>query len=504
MLQIMGQRRRSLRTLRRRNSRIRTALVVLSVVIALLLAGSLIYYHFMSANNNDYSTSKQLLPAAIKVINSKPSSSQGYVVEYSIQPDSSPNALAVDSSGNVWFSIGAYHALGELNPSNGTVHEYQLPLSSNASILTWGVAVDKSRNVVWFTDETSNSIWSFDMISHTFAKFSLPQPLSLPYQIAVDSSGNAWFTEIGTGRLGEITAQGALNEYDIPHTSSYNLSTNSTGPAGIAIDKDGTIWIAEAYANAIASFRDGEFHQYPIQGAESPTGIAIGEQGNIWITQHGGSYVSEYNPSSNSLTTISTSIPAGVTSSLPYFIQVDSSGNVWFTEHYGNAIARYTPSNSSMVEFRVPSRVQSLGNISGVLTLALSPLGQPWFTELYTGKIGTVNIAKPVGLDLNFLNFSGNAVDVPNGKEFSLKLSISNTQNFSDLRSQVFLSSSVGGSSDALSFDFIPQSGSDNFTSILTISNMSNQTSSSRAFYWVTISASSSELTANEIIQVET
>src|SRR5579884_2326194 len=119
MLQIMGQRRRSLRTLRRRNSRIRTALVVLSVVIALLLAGSLIYYHFMSANNNDYSTSKQLLPAAIKVINSKPSSSQGYVVEYSIQPDYSPNALAVDSSGNVWFSIGAYHALGELNPSNG-------------------------------------------------------------------------------------------------------------------------------------------------------------------------------------------------------------------------------------------------------------------------------------------------------------------------------------------------------------------------------------------------
>ena len=72
------------------------------------------------------------------------------------------------------------------------------------------------------------------------------------------------------GRLGEINTEGILSEYRVPLTATYNLSTNSSGPAGITIAKDGTIWFAEAYANAVGSFSDGTFHTYPIRGSQSP------------------------------------------------------------------------------------------------------------------------------------------------------------------------------------------------------------------------------------------
>lgn len=99
------------------------------------------------------------------------------------------------------------------------------------------------------------------------------------------------------------------------------------------------------------------------------------------MTQHGPSFISEFNPTTRYFRTISTSVPPWVpdNTSLPYFIQVDSHGNVWFNEHYGNAIARFHPSSNSLTEFEVPSKVAQAGNNAGVLTIGLSPNGEPWF-----------------------------------------------------------------------------------------------------------------------------
>ncbi|MGH2638630.1 MAG: virginiamycin B lyase family protein, partial [Rhabdochlamydiaceae bacterium] len=358
--------------------------------------------------------------------------------------------------------------------------------------------------MVWFTDDISNAVWSFNESSHIFSKYPLPTPRSFPYQIALDQANHVWFTELDGGRIGEIVpTSGSIQEFTVPLTSAYNTAIKSTGPAGIAISKNGTIWFAESYGNSAGSFSpsDGRFHQYDLnnRGVESPTGIAIDHAGNIWITQHGASFISELDPYTNQITTISSSV-IHVTISLPYFIQVDSGGNIWFNEHYGNAIARYSAHNGSLVEYDVPSRIASFGNISGVLTFALSPQGEPWFTELFTGKVGTVNISRPVDLQLRLANFSGNAISVSAGASTSLKLLIvtafQQPQSPGNASSEtnvmpVSLHSSVGEPNSNLTFQFTPQTGNGNFTSEFVIRNTGPQqesVGSDNQLYSITIS----------------
>jgi virginiamycin B lyase len=475
-----------------KNGKIR--ITVLTIVLLAIASGLSLFYYYRIGNPH----SMTIVPvAAYSSSITKPvvQTSQ-YVTEYSTFPDASTNAIATDNSGDVWFTIGSETLIGELITANQTLRTYQLPEPKNTTILSWGIVVDSSTNLVWFTDQISNSVWSFNATDHDFMQYALPNPRSSPYQIVIDQIGNVWFTELDGGRLGEITTNGVIKEYQVPLTSTFNTATNSTGPSGIAISKDGTVWFAEAYGNSVGSFSGGIFTQYDLNsyGVNSPTGIAIDSRGDIWITQHGGSLFSEFDPITNQLTTISTSV-VGVQESLPYFIQIDSQDNIWFNEHYGNAIAKYNPENGTLIEYEVPSRVSDLGNISGVLTLTLSPNGSPWFTELYTGKIGTVNISQPIDLSVHLSNITGSTVTIPSSGSVSLGISISS------LRSTQVSLSSYGANGSNLDINFSRYTGSGNFSSQLVISEV-NSNGSIRPEI-VTISAQTSQLIVSQVLLVE-
>jgi virginiamycin B lyase len=372
---------------------------ILAVVLVALLALSAGAYLHSSSSSGQTGGPGRALAAIATVTTSSPEASR-YITEYQVGGvDSDPNAIATDSKGNVWFTLAADYAIGELNPANGTTHEFRIP-GQNGSLVSWGLAVDNSRNLVWFTDQLADSVWSFNVTSASFTRYHVSTPLSSPYQVAVDGGGSVWFTEIDAGKIGQITPQGAIREYTVPAGASSSPATSLTGPAGIAIGKGGVVWFTEVYEDSVGSFSNGTFREYPLAGAVSPTGIALDSQGDVWVTLHGGSDIAELNPAKNSTRIISTSVPSGVSSTLPYFVAVDPQGDVWFDEHYGNAIARFTPSNQTLVEYEIPTRVASLGEISGALTIGLDSAGHPWFTEFYAGKVGTVDLRGTLGMQV--------------------------------------------------------------------------------------------------------
>lgn len=393
--------------------------VILAVLLVALVASASVAY-LRPSSSGQAGTSEEALPGVVSSVKSSPEASR-YITEYQVGgANSQPNAIASDSRGDIWFTLAYDYAIGELSPSNGTTHEFRIP-HQNGSLVSWGIAVDNTRNLVWFTDQLADSVWSFNVASGTFTRHHLPTPLSSPYQVAVDGSGNAWFTEIEGGRIGEITPQGALKEYTVPAGASASPGMTLTGPAGIAIGKGGTVWFTEVYENSVGSFSNGTFREYPIAGVSSPTGIALDSQGNVWVTLHGASDFAELDPATNSTRIISTSLRIGASSTLPYFVGVDPRGNVWFDEHYGNAIARFTPSNQTMVEYKIPTRVASLGNISGALTIGLDSSGHPWFTEFYSGKVGTVDPAGAIGIHVVVGSPSnGTVLNVPSGRSSSV------------------------------------------------------------------------------------
>jgi virginiamycin B lyase len=474
---------------------------ILAVALAALLVTSSIAYLRFSAGSTGGTGGAQ--PAVVSAATSSPDVSR-YITEYTVgDANSQPNAITSDSRGDIWFTLAADYAIGELNPANGTTHEFQVP-HQNGSLVSWGIAVDDARGLVWFTDQGANSVWSFDIASHEFTRHQLPDPYSSPYQLAIDGSGNVWFTEFEGGRIGEITDQGSLREYTVP--TGTNTTSSSTapptpttttliGPAGIAIGKDGTVWFTEVYADSVGSFDDGTFHRYPLAGASLPTGIALDPgSGDVWVTLHGGSDIAEFDPATNSTKVISTSVPTGVQSTLPYFIAIDPHGDVWFDEHYGNAIARFTPSNQTMVEYEIPTRVASLGNISGALTIGLDPAGHPWFTEFYTGKVGTVDPSGALGIRVSVgLPSGGSVIDVSNGGSPSISIQVQGS-------SPSTLSYSEG-TGPALQISFSPASGNGSYSSTMTVDGPGVGPSGGMAA--VTISAVTPQVVCSQVIDIE-
>jgi len=466
---------------------------LLAVALAVLIASTSVAYLSLSGGDHHPGSASGGLAAVVSSSTSAPDVSR-YISEYTVGgPNSQPNAIASDSRGNIWFTLSGDYAIGELSPGNGTTREFRIP-NQSGSLVSWGIAVDKSDGLVWFTDQLGNSVWSFNPSSDGFTRYELPHPLSSPYQIAVDGSGNAWFTEIDGGRIGEV-AQGHLREYTVPSGSSSSPGTALAGPAGITIGSGGVVWFTEVYADSVGSFSNGTFRQYPLVGGSSPTGIALGSRGDVWVTLHGGSDIAELDPATNPTRIISTSIPDGVQTTLPYFVAVDPHGNVWFNEHYGNAIARFTPSNQTLVEYEIPTRVASLGNISGALTIGLDPSGHPWFTEFYTGKVGVVDQSGALGMELSVgLLAGGAALDVSDGGNASATILVDGGGAPSTL------AYSQGGG-PALRVSFSPGAGNGSYSSTMTV--VGPGATSSPATVAVTISAVTPDLICSQVIYLD-
>jgi virginiamycin B lyase len=68
-------------------------------------------------------------------------------------------------------------------------------------------------------------------------EFPVPTANSGPSEVVLGPDGNVWFTEFNSGRVAQITPQGAIQEFPTP-------SLNST-PYFIAVGSDGNIWFTE-------------------------------------------------------------------------------------------------------------------------------------------------------------------------------------------------------------------------------------------------------------------
>jgi virginiamycin B lyase len=462
--------------------------ILVSVLILLIIvSGGVVYAGFYSSTN-----SKSTLTTIPKtsIDNDSPISDQ-FVKEFTL-PDGLPNAIAVDSDGWVWTVLQNSSSLAVLFPSNGSVVEFPIPgLNSKTPLTTWGIAIDQKRQSLWFTEEMSNAVWSFDMRTQTFKEYSIPTLESNPYQVAVDSSGNAWFTEFTGDKIGVVSLNGTIHEFQIPIQSS--------NPTGIAIDpKTNRVWFnlldtAGSFDQFyVGSLLNGSFTFNDITSlVDTPVGIAVDSSGNLWLTQHGASLVSEFNPITHYFRTISTSIPP-VGASYPYFVYVDNStGKIWFNEHYGNAISVFDPKSDSLIEYEIPSRNSGNGNISGALTMTLAKDGTPWFTELYTGKVGEVNYSAPVETSLSV---STKQIMLVNESTSSIQLSIRAPAN-----ETTNLSASVGNFTGNLLFNFTSFSGQGTFSTNMSIQNGG----SPPGVYFVTISAESGDVIVSKVIEIK-
>ena len=105
-----------------------------------------------------------------------------------------------------------------------------------------------------------------------------------PAGITVGTDGALWFTQENGHRIGRITTDGVITQYQIP--------TVPSAPAEITASSDGNLWFTEFGANPpkIGRLTPGNppvWREWELPPGSAPDGITVGPDGAIWFTENG-------------------------------------------------------------------------------------------------------------------------------------------------------------------------------------------------------------------------
>ncbi|MDE1876769.1 MAG: hypothetical protein KGH86_08100 [Thaumarchaeota archaeon] len=367
-----------------------------------------------------------------------------YVTTYSLPNDTGPNGILVDSSGLVWTSGSFARVLFRLDPNDGSLTGYPIPVETHGSTMVWSMVEDKDRNI-WFSQFGSKPLWRFDPHTKKFEAFHTSYP---PFQMKVENAtGDIWFTTLTGNTVGVVQKIENRTEFSYKITE-FPLGSN-TNPSGLFL-KDGSIWIAELSTGKIVKLdilrnsagsvvnviKTLEMPQPDKVRFSSPTDVLVTNDKTIWVTEHVPSTISEYDIPSNSWKQFSTAQTIHPIPTLPFWMResLDHKG-IWFNEHQGNRIGFLNTTDHTLVEFDIPNNQSpdpspymlnnpvSPQNIAAqndyysavfTLNLSLDPKDPDkfWFSQWDANKIGVVDRMKPLAFDIHSdltkVVFSGN------------------------------------------------------------------------------------------------
>src|SRR5579863_4279200 len=123
-------------------------------------------------------------------------------------PDSGPHGLVADPFGDIWFTENYAGKIGHLDPKSGAISEFTPPTAKDPHTPVFG-----PDGALWFTAQNSNVIGRLDIETGKITEFGVPTQDAQPYGIVSADDGGLWFCELAGRKLGRIdAASGALTE----------------------------------------------------------------------------------------------------------------------------------------------------------------------------------------------------------------------------------------------------------------------------------------------------
>jgi streptogramin lyase len=411
-----------------------------------------------------------------------------YLTEWQLLTGSKPVSIFVDDQqpANIWFTESGRDAIGELvggSTTNAQFIEWELPGGSPGgtcgALCVWGLYVQKagSDHYVWFTERTGGSadaglvgrLQLSNNLLTTWDLSTLNNGMYQPRDIAVDSAGNAYFSNYLGNRISVLGNSGTYKE--------YGIATAAAEPVAVTTDPTrNLLWFLEYTGNNIAylnSSAPGNTLSLSASQCVIPSTVTV----TTAITSSRVIYTATTNLNPNvtpcsggayetgavSMTTASTSL------ALPRVVNINPS-----THPLGGAQALA----NGISEYGLPSAN------SRPYGVTLDSNGDLWLTEsdYSANRIAEV----PFAADFNIQLTSPAQVAVPQGGEYAFLI---NVNAVSGSQSQVSLSVNAPS---GLNANFIPSIGTPPFQSVLTITTT---VSAPPSTYSMTITGTSSSAT---------
>jgi streptogramin lyase len=153
---------------------------------------------------------------------------------WSLPTDSSPFGMAVDESGNLWFTDQGTHSISQLVPISNQLNSYTLPNGNYPQMLAI------KSGVIWFTEQNLPGIGRLDPLAadHTVSLLTYATYQSTPNcnQVSPSTSGTVKITT-GKINLQKISLNPVVNTSGWQY---YKLS-ESSNPWGIGLTNAGFV-----------------------------------------------------------------------------------------------------------------------------------------------------------------------------------------------------------------------------------------------------------------------
>jgi hypothetical protein len=206
--------------------------------------------------------------------------------------------LAIDSNDNVWLTLAEY---GSHNSSKGSIAEFA-GASSGSSLGTQTIFTDNSLNYPYAIARDSNgtffianyyvsgsatNLTTFDPTNDTFTPITTDTQIGVPVALAVDTAHGVWLT--GTSGNASLEHYGA--------SGNLLFETSCCGATdAVAVDSSGNAWLADTEnTDTSGDGSTGAVSVFASNGTETqdfittggitvPSHIAIDAAQNVWIS----------------------------------------------------------------------------------------------------------------------------------------------------------------------------------------------------------------------------
>ena len=325
---------------------------------------------------------------------------EGFIREIALgHLGSGPAIVAVGPDDTVWTALARVGAVARW--SNERLQLFPLGKDSRPVGIAVGTAANGYPGELWIAASFDNKLIRFDPVSGARQDFMIEGEASWPFNMAIHPDGGIWFTQRASGRLGRLEpATGVIEHFEPP--------TPSGGPAGMAIDaKSGRVWFTESYADRVAFFdpATSAIEEIVLGDASTglvtgPAGLAIDGDGGVWVAKLEGilAHVPKDAEGSGDVELIrlpeAARRPAGVV--------VSGDGTVWTGALDGNVMVRYLPEERRITLFPIPTGAPDLepsqppfAKTSRPFGIATDSRGNLWFSQQYTGQLAVLDTAGP-------------------------------------------------------------------------------------------------------------
>lgn len=284
-----------------------------------------------------------------------------------------PHDSAVDSKGNIWFTLQEAGYIARFIPDAYEWKLFKVPTPDSGP---HGLVPDKFGDI-WFTENYAGKIGRLDPKSGAIVEFTPPTAKD-PHTPVIGPDGELWFTAQNSNLIGRVEIEtGKIAEYGIPTQNSH--------PYGIVSAGDGALWFCELTGGKLGRVNPagGAIIEYipPQRNVEPRRLVAVG--GAIYFTDSGGGRLGRMTLADKKFKLWDS--PSG-SNSEPYGIAADTAGKIWYEESgaEANKLVRFDPAAEEFRTYPMPAPNSSVRN------MARDAKGRLWLPLSLANKIAVV------------------------------------------------------------------------------------------------------------------